>query len=80
MRATPLAQIRECVARGNRAAALSVLRAAIESEQINVHDGVELLLALEQGTPEIFTAAVEAVEHGPAGAYRFTGKADHAFA
>lgn len=80
MPATPLAQIRECVARGNRTAALSALRTAIESDQINPHDGVELLLVMRQGTPENFRSAVEAIEHGLPGAYRFVGKADHAFA
>jgi len=75
-----LAQIRECVAHGDRAEALRTLRAAIEHDQICAHDGVELMLALRQGSPEKVLEAVAAVERGLPGAYRFVPKADYAFA
>ena len=75
-----LAQIRECVAHGDRAEALNALRAAIVEERIVAHDGVELMLALRQGSPEKVREAVDAIERGLPGTYRFVPKADYAFA
>jgi hypothetical protein len=75
-----LAQIRECVVHGDRTQALSAVRAAIVAEKIGAHDGVELMLALRQGSPEKLMEAVEAIQRGLPGAYRFMPKADHAFA
>lgn len=75
-----LAEIRECVAHGDRGSALRALRAAIDHEDIGARDGIELMLAVRQGSPEIVAEAVEAMEWGLPGAYRFVPKADHAFA
>jgi hypothetical protein len=70
-----LAEIRNCVAHGNRAAALSVLRTAINQQKIVARDGVELMLAVRQGSPDVVADAVKAMEWGLSGAYRFVPKA-----
>lgn len=75
-----LAEIRECVAHGDRAAALRTLRVAIDEEKIVPRDGVELMLAVRQGTPEVVAEAVDAMKWGLPGAYRFIPKAEHVFA
>ena len=80
MNSLNLAQIRECVAHGDRPLALRALRAAIDEQQIVARDGVELMLAVRQGSPEVVAEAVEAMEWGLPGAYRFIPKADHAVA
>src|SRR5476651_1135322 len=54
-----LAQIRDCVAHGDRAAALRVVRSAIVAEKIGAHDGIELMLALRQGSPDKVMEAME---------------------
>ena len=74
------AEIRECVAHGDRATALCALRAAIDQEKIVARDGVELMLAVRQGSPEVIAEAVDALESGLTGTYRFVPKTDHAFA
>jgi hypothetical protein len=79
MKPFDLAEIRECVAHGNRAAALSALRAAIAQQKIVARDGVELMLAVRQGSPDVVADAVEAMEWGLPGAYRFVPKAAHDF-
>ena len=75
-----LAQIRECIVHGDRNQALAALRAAIEGDAIPSRDGVELMLALRGGAPEKMLEAVDAIERGVPGAYRFVPKANHAFA
>jgi hypothetical protein len=75
-----LAQIRECVAHGDRTSALRALRAAIDHDDIGARDGVELMLAVRQGSPEVVAEAVDAMAWGLPGAYRFVPKADHALA
>ena len=80
MNLSNLAQIRECVAHGDRIEALRALRVAIERDQIRAHDGVELMLALRRGSPENVMEAVEAIQRGLPGAYRFVPKADYAVA
>jgi hypothetical protein len=75
-----LAQVRECVAHGDRSEALRALRFAIESDQIAARDGVELMLVVRRGSPEKMLEAIEAIERGLPGAYRFVPKADYAFA
>ena len=75
-----LAQIRESVAHGDRPTALRALRAAIDQQKIIARDGVELMLAVRQGSPEVVAEAVDAMKWGLPGAYRFVPKADHAFA
>lgn len=77
MSAHDLAQIRECVAHGDRAGALQMVRAAIGREEIVPRDAVELMLAVRQGSPDVVAEAVEAMECGVPGAYRFVPKADH---
>jgi len=78
MNAFNLAEIRECVIHGDRAAALSTLRAAINQKKIVARDGVELMLAVRQGSPEAVSDAVEAMKWGLPCVYRFVPKTDHA--
>ena len=80
MNSPELANVRNCVAHGNRAAALSLLRAAIEREQILPRDGVELMLAVRQGRLESVAKAIETVESAPPGSYRYLPCADYAAA
>ncbi len=80
MNSLNLAEIRESVAHGDRAAALRALRTAIKQEKIVARDGVELMLAVRQGSPEVVAEAVDAMAWGLPGAYRFVPKAEHAFA
>ena len=75
-----LTEIRECVAHGDRAAALDALRSAINQERIFPRDGVELMLAVRRGSPAVVAAAVEAMARGVPGAYRYVPQAEHAFA
>jgi hypothetical protein len=79
MNSLNLAQIRECVAHGDRAAALAVLRAAIHEERIAARDGIELMLAVRRGSPEVVADAVNALEWGLPGSYRYMPKAEYAF-
>ena len=79
MNPTDFAQIRECVAREDRAEAMRALREAIEAKRIVARDGIELMLALRQGSHENAIQAVDAVKLGLPGAYRFMPTADHAF-
>ncbi len=80
MSALNLVQIRECVAHGDRAAALDALRAAIDQEEILPRDGVELMLAVRRGSPAVVAEAVEAMAWGVPGAYRYVPKVEHAVA
>ena len=72
-----LAEIRECVAHGGRTTALSALRAAIDEERIAARDGVELMLAVRRGSFDVVAEAVDAMEWGVPGAFRFVPKPDH---
>ncbi len=72
-----LAQIRDCVAQGNRAAALSALRAAINGEKIGAREGVEVMLAVRQGSPAMVAEAIAAMEWGVTGTYRFVPQTNH---
>jgi len=78
MSAHDLAQIRECVAHGDRAAALQLVRVAMDREEIVARDAVELMLAVRQGSPDVVAEAVEAMECGVPGTYRYVPKPDHA--
>ena len=80
MKKQTLAQIRECLAHGDRVAALDAVRAAIDADQIGPRDGIELMLAVRQGSREVVLEAVETMKCGLPGAYRYVPKADHAFA
>ena len=80
MKSPELARVRNCVAQGNRAAALSLLRTAIEQKQIFPRDGVELMLALRQGGSESAVRAIETVESTPPGSYRYLPCTDYAVA
>jgi hypothetical protein len=74
-----LTQIRDCVSRGDRAAALNAVRSAINDEKITPRDGIELMLAVRQGSRPTMLEAVETLKWGLPGAYRYVPKADHAF-
>lgn len=75
-----LGKVDECVARGDRAAALRTLRAAVGDGQIGSHDAIELMLAIRQGSADDVKEASNALRSGVPGVYRFVPKADHAFA
>jgi len=80
MKKQTLTKIRECVAHGDRNAALNALRSAIDHSEIVPRDGVELMLAVRQGTPEVMAEAVDSMKWGVPGAYRYTPKTEYAFA
>ena len=75
-----LGKLGECVARDDRAAALGILRAAVNDGQVSPRDGIELMLAIRQGSAEGVRAAFDAMRSGLPGAYRFVPRADDAFA
>ena len=75
-----LTKVDDCIAHGDRAAALRVLRAAVCDGQIGPHDAVELMLAVRQGSDDGVREAIDVMRSGLPGAYRFVPKADHAFA
>lgn len=75
-----LVKLDECVAHGDRAAALRVLRSAVNDGDIVPRDGIELMLAVRQGSAETVREAIDLMRSGLPGAYRFVPKADHAFA
>ena len=75
-----LNQIDDHVARGNRAAALELVRAAICDGRIGARDGIELMLAVRQGTLADVKEALDTTRSGLPGAYRFAPFATHAFA
>jgi hypothetical protein len=74
-----LNQIRDCLTQGDRLAALNALRSAINDENITARDGIELMLAVRQGSRPEMLKAVETMRWGLPGAYRYVPKADHAF-
>jgi hypothetical protein len=75
-----LAEIRECVAHGDRAAALAALRAAIEENKIKSRDGIELMLAVRQGSMAAAADAIEKMGRGLSGVYRCAPKAGYVLA
>ena len=75
-----LNQIRECVSRGDRAAALNAVRSAIDSEKILAREGIELMLAVRQGSEPVMLDAVNSMNWGLPGAYRYVPKTEYAFA
>ena len=80
MKKQTLTYIRECAVHGDRAAALDAVRSAIDHDQIGPRDGIELMLAMRQGSPEVMIEAVDTMRCGLPGAYRYVPKADYAFA
>lgn len=76
----PLTRLRRCVAREGCTAAFQVVRDAINTGQIEPRDGVELMLVLQEGTPEMIVEAIEAMRAGLPGSYRYVPKADYAVA
>jgi len=75
-----LFKLDQCVARDDRAAALGILRAAVNEGQISPRDGIELMLAIRQGSADGVKEAIGAMRSGLPGAYRFVPRADYAFA
>jgi len=75
-----LAKTRECIVRNDRAAALGLLRSAIQEGAIVPRDGVELMLAVRRASLGTVLEAIDAMQWNKAGAYRFIPRADHAFA
>lgn len=75
-----LIQISECVARGDRPAALSVVRTAIDEGEIVARDGIELMLAVRRGSAEAVMEAVEAMKRDLPGVYRYVPKTEYAVA
>jgi hypothetical protein len=80
MKKQTLAQVREYVVHGNRMAALDAVRSAIDHDQIGARDGIELMLAVRQGSREVMLEAMEMVRCSQPGSYRYVPKADYAFA
>jgi len=74
-----LTEIRNCVVHGDRTAALNTLRSAIDHDEIRLRDGIELMLAVRQGSLDVMLEAVDAISWGVPGAYRYVPKADYAF-
>jgi len=75
-----LTQVRDCVARGDRTAALNALRSAVDDNNLAARDAIEFMLAVRQGSEPVMQEAVEAMQWAQPGAYRYVPKADHAFA
>jgi hypothetical protein len=75
-----LIRLDECVRRGDQTAAFRILRAAVNHGQIIPRDGIELMLAVRQGSAEAVKEAVDSMRAGLPGAYRFVPKVDHAVA
>lgn len=75
-----LVKVGECVAHGDRPAALRVLRTAAADGQIGPRDAIELMLAVRQSSVDGVKEAIDSMRSGLPGAYRFVPKADHAFA
>lgn len=80
MNESTLTEVRDCVCRGDRTAALNALRSAISDDKITPRDGIELMLAIRQGSRPSMLAAVETINWGMPGAYRYVPKAEYAFA
>ena len=80
MKKPTLTKIRDCVVHGDRPAALHALRSAIAHREIVPRDGIVLMLAVRQGTPEVMLEALDSLKWGVPGTYRYTPKADYAFA
>jgi hypothetical protein len=75
-----LSKAREYIARSDRAGALGILREAIQDGTIAARDGVELMLAVRQGSRETVLEAIDTIQWNKSGAYRFIPRTDHAFA
>lgn len=80
MHSLVLAKARECIARSDRARALAVLRSAIQEGAIAPRDGIELMLAARQGPGDDVLEAIDAMQQGKSGVYRFIPRTDHALA
>jgi len=65
---------------GDRAEALNILRSAIDTDKISARDGIELMLAVRQGSPSEMIEALESMKWGLPGAYRYVPKTEYAFA
>lgn len=75
-----LLKVRDDVARNDRTSALNLLRSAIQEGTIMPRDGVELMLAVRQGSCEAVLDGISLLRRGATGVYRFVPKTDHAFA
>jgi len=75
-----LTKTRDCIARDDRAAALGVLRTAIQEGDIAPRDGVELMLAVRLGSRDTVLEAIDSIQWNKSGAYRFIPRTEHAFA
>jgi hypothetical protein len=71
---------RDCMARDDRAGALGILRTAIQEGTISPRDGIELMLAVRQASPAVVLEALDSLQWGRSGAYRYTPRTEHAFA
>lgn len=75
-----LSKVRACMAHGDRVGALGALRLAIQDGKVVPRDGVELMLAVRRASQDVVMEAIDSVQWGMPGAYRYVPKADHAFA
>jgi len=62
-----LTRLRGCVANEGCTAAFLVLREAIHGGEIARREGSELMRVLEEGSPEMINAAIEALRAGERG-------------
>ena len=75
-----LFKVSDCIGRSDRVGALNLLRGAINDGSIAPNDGIELMLAVRQGSPQTILEAIKFVRRGATGAYRFVPQTVHAFA
>ncbi len=75
-----LLKVRDDVSRNDRTSALNLLRSAIQEGTIVPRDGVELMLAVRQGSREAVLEGISLLRRGASGTFRFVPKMEHAFA
>lgn len=79
VREPTLKQVRWCVLRDDRAEAMRLLLAAIQTGTLLPRDGIELILALRQATQAVALEAIDRVITAPAGTYRYVPYAENGF-
>ena len=80
MNDSTLVEIDECVAHGDQAGALRVLRSAVTDGLMGPREAIELMLVVRQGSLATVKEAIGALRSGLPGTYRFVPKPDYAFA
>ena len=73
-----LSQVRYYVVHDDRAAAMAVLRAAIEDSRVPPRDAIELILALRQAPRMTMLEVIDRMSAAPPGTYRYVLAAQNA--